>query len=155
MVSLDALERVEILEGLNDERLSAVRECCLESRFQRGEKIYGSGEDARHLYAVVEGTVELKPEPSSSFPGNLLQENMVFGWPSLIAPNVYRFSAHSASRSTRLIQMDAECLRRLFEKDPELGFAVMSKLLQVVGSRFHQLQEEVVRRRGQDVMNRW
>lgn len=155
MVSLDALEKVEILEGLNDQRLSAVRECCSESRFQRGEKIFGPGEEARRLYAVLEGKVELTPEPSTSMPENILQENMVFGWPSLIAPHVYRFSAQSASRSTRVIQMDAGCLKQLFEREPEVGYLVMSKLLQVIGRRFHQLQEEVVKRIGQDAMNRW
>lgn len=155
MVSLDALEKVEILEGLNDQRLSAVRGCCSESRFQRGEKIFRQGEEAHHLYAVLEGKVELTPEPSTALPENTLLENMIFGWPSLIAPHVYRFSAHSASRSARVIQMDAGCLKQLFEKEPELGYLVMRKLLQVVGHRFHQLQEEVVKRIGQDAMNRW
>jgi hypothetical protein len=31
----------------------------------------------------------------------------------------------------------------------------MSKVMTVVGQRFHQLQDEVARRRGHDIINRW
>ncbi|PKN28563.1 MAG: hypothetical protein CVU64_12595 [Deltaproteobacteria bacterium HGW-Deltaproteobacteria-21] len=155
MVGLDALEKVEILGGLDDRRLSAVGNCCTEARFQRGDKIFGAGEEASYLYAVMEGKVELKADLQYSLQENIVQENKVFGWPSMISPNVYQFAAYSASRSTKVIRIDAACLKRLFEKEPELGYTIMSRLLGVIGHRFHLLQEEVVRRRGQDAMNRW
>jgi CRP-like cAMP-binding protein len=155
MVGLDALEKVEILGGLEDRWLSAVSGCCSESQFQRGDKIFGSGEEARYLYAVMDGKVELRADPQSPLQENILQENRVFGWPSLTFPSVYRFSAYSASRNAKVIQFDAGCLKRLFEKEPELGYTIMSRLLEVIGHRFHLLQEEVVKRRGQDAMNRW
>lgn len=155
MVGLDALEKVEILGGLDDRRLSAVSDCCSETQFQRGDKIFGSGEEARYLYAVKEGKIELRADLQSPSQENVLQENSVFGWPSLIAPNVYRFSAYSASRIAKVIQIDAACLKGLFEKEPEFGYIIMSRVLEIIGRRFHLLQEEVVRRRGQDAMNRW
>jgi hypothetical protein len=43
----------------------------------------------------------------------------------------------------------------LFEDDALLGYRVMSKVMVVVGQRFHQLQDEVARRRGYDIINRW
>jgi CRP-like cAMP-binding protein len=155
MVGLDALEKVEILGGLDDRRLSAVSGCCSVSQFQRGDKIFGPGEEARYLYAVMEGKVELRGDPQSPLQENILQENRIFGWPSLISPNIYRFAAYSASRNAKVIQIDAACLKRVFEEAPELGYTIMSRLLEVIGQRFHQLQEEVVKRRGQDAMNRW
>ena len=46
-------------------------------------------------------------------------------------------------------------LTQLFEDDAELGDKVMSKVMIVGGQRFHQFQDEVARRRGHDIINRW
>jgi CRP-like cAMP-binding protein len=155
MVDLDTLEKVEVFKDLDDRRLSAVSKCCTEVVFQRSEGIFKAGEEARHLWAVAEGRVKLEAEPTSTLQANEVSETQVFGWPSLVRPHTYRFSASCAARSARVIRIDSRCLQALFEKDPELGYRVMSSLLRVMGDRFHQLQEEVVRRRGQDMMNQW
>ena len=155
MVNLDTLEKVEVFKDLDDRRLSSVSECCTEMAFQRGEGIFKAGEEARHLWAVAEGRVKLDAEPASTLQANEVSEREVFGWPSLVRPHTYRFSASCATRSTRVIRIDSRCLQGLFEKDPELGYRVMSRLLRVMEDRFHQLQEEVVKRRGHDMMHQW
>ena len=65
MVNLDTLEKVEVFKDLDDRRLSAVGECCTEVVFQRGEGIFKAGQEARHLWAVAEGRVNLEAEPDS------------------------------------------------------------------------------------------
>jgi len=155
MVNLDTLEKVELFKDLDDRRLSAVGECCTEVVFQRGESIFKAGEEAGNLWAVAEGKVRLEAAPGSILQENEVSESQVFGWPSLLRSPTYRFSASCAARSARLIRVDSRCLQGLFEKDPELGYRVMSGLLRVLGDRFHQLQEEVVKHRGQDMMNQW
>ena len=155
MVNLDTLEKVEVFKDLDDRRLSAVSECCSEVVFQRGEGIFQTGEAARYLWAVAEGRVKLEAEAAATLQTNEVSETQVFGWPSLVPPHLYRFSATCTGRSARVIRIDSRCLQALFEKDPELGYQVMSCLLRVMGDRFHQLQEEVVKHRGQDMMNQW
>jgi len=155
MVNLDTLERMEVFKNLDDRRLSAVSECCAEMVFQRGEGIFKAGQEARHLWAVAEGRVNLHAEPASTLQESEVSETQVFGWPSLLHPRIYRFSAACAARSAKVVRIDSDCLQALFEKDPELGYRVMSRLLRVIGNRFDQLQEEVVKRRGQDMMNQW
>jgi CRP-like cAMP-binding protein len=155
MVNLDTLEQVEVFKGLDDRRLSAVSECCTEVVLRRGEGVFEAGEEARHLWAVAEGKVKLEGEPTSILQEYETSETQVFGWPSLVPPHSYRFSASCSSRSARLVRIEGRCLQALFEKDPELGYRVMNSLLQVIGNRFHQLQEEVVKRRGQEMMNQW
>lgn len=155
MVNLDTLEKVEVFKDLDDRRLYAVGECCAEVVFQRGESIFKAGEEAGHLWAVAEGKVKLEATPGSILQENEVSENQVFGWPSLLRSPTYRFSASCTARSAKLIRVDSRCLQTLFDKDPELGYRVMSGLLRVLGDRFHQLQEEVVKHRGQDMMNQW
>jgi CRP-like cAMP-binding protein len=155
MVDLGTLEKVEVFKDLDDRRLSAVSECCAEVVFQRGEGIFRADEEARHLWAVAEGRVKLEAEADSILKEYEVSESQVFGWPSVVRPHTYRFSASCAARSARIIRIDSGGLQALFKKDPELGYKVMTSLLQVIGNRFHQLQEEVVKRRGRDMMNQW
>ncbi|MBN2031919.1 MAG: cyclic nucleotide-binding domain-containing protein [Deltaproteobacteria bacterium] len=155
MVHLEILEKVEIFRDLDDRRLGAVGGCCTEAAFQRGEEIFKVGEEARHLWAVAEGRVKLVSGSNSTLEEKEVSEGRVFGWPSLLKNRTYRFSAICAARSARVIRIDAGCLQALFEEDPLLGYKVMSGLVVVIGDHFHQLQEEVVKRRGQDMMNQW
>lgn len=155
MVSLDTLEKIEIFKDLDDQRLAAVSECCTEMVFQKGEGIFEAGREASALWAVAEGRVKLQGDPDSILKENEVSENQVFGWPSLLRSPIYRFSASGAARSAKVLRIDRRCLQGLFEKDPELGYRVMTELLRVIGDRFDQLQEEVVKRRGQDMMNQW
>jgi CRP-like cAMP-binding protein len=160
MIGLDMLENVEVFKDLNDKQLSAVQPCCQKVAFQRGEKIIGAGEDPNALWAVLEGRVNLSPKTTErTNAGDIgsteLSEHMVFGWSSFVPPHTYMLSAYCASRRCDLIKSDKLCLSALFEKDPEIGYKVMLKLLWVIGRRFHQYQETLIQRRGQEIMNRW
>jgi CRP-like cAMP-binding protein len=160
MISLDVLEKVEVFKGLNDKQLSAVKTCCEKFVFQRGEKIFGAGEDPNALWTVLEGRVDLQTEASDEKnAGDLgsseVSEYMVFGWSSFVPPHRYMLSAYCASRRCDVIKTEKACLSELFEEDPEIGYKVMLKLLWVIGKRFNQYQETLIQRRGQEIMNHW
>jgi signal-transduction protein with cAMP-binding, CBS, and nucleotidyltransferase domain len=160
MVSLDFLENVDAFSDLNDDQLTAIQDCCEVAEFKRGEQIFSAGEIPEYFWIVRAGQVNLTwdaPEgpalPESTI--TTLSEGMPFGWSSLVPPYTYRLSAHCASRSCKVIMIKKGSLTRLFEDDAELGYKVMSKVMIVVGDRFHQLQDEVARRRGYDIINQW
>lgn len=159
MISLDFLEKVEVFKGLDDDQLTAVQGCCQEQEFDRGDKIFAHGENASRLYAVMSGQVDLKFEP----PGGTAQdktlssisETMAFGWSSLVPPNKMTLSGYCGSRKCKVATFDRDQLIQLFEKDKRLGYLVMSNLAAVVGSRFHKLQNEIAKRRGEEMMSNW
>jgi signal-transduction protein with cAMP-binding, CBS, and nucleotidyltransferase domain len=160
MVSLDFLERIQVFKDLDDRQLTAVQSCCQESEFHRGDKIFEVGEDSTCLWTVMEGTVDLKQDSLSdpaleacTLPA--ISEAMTFGWSSFLPPHKYRLSAYCSSRRCMVIKTDRPSLAKLFEEDAKMGYLVMSQLLAVLGDRFHQLQEEVIKRRGQDILNQW
>jgi signal-transduction protein with cAMP-binding, CBS, and nucleotidyltransferase domain len=160
MVSLDFLEGVELFEGLDDNQLTAVRGYCQEAEYHRGDKIFGIKEEPLYLYAVMEGEVALRhdwPDGESSQEDTIstISEKRIFGWSSLVPPSEYRLSAHCITRHCKVLKIDSKGLCRLFEEDSKLGYMVMSKIVSVVGSRFYQLREEIIKRRGQDIINRW
>ena len=160
MISLDFLENVEAFSDLDDDQLTAIQSCCEIAEFKRGEQIFAAGETPEHFWVVLEGQVNLTWDAmgDSALPEDTLttlSEGMPFGWSSLVPPYRYRLSAHSASRNCKTVRIPKDRLQQLFEDDAQLGYKVMSKVMIVAGKRFHQLQDEVARRRGHDIINRW
>lgn len=161
MVSLDFLENVDIFKDLNDDQLTAIQACCQEEAFGRDDRIFGVDEDPVALWVVKEGEVTLRqdqpdaPAALRAITISTVSEARTFGWSSLVSPYKYRLSAYCASRTCRVLKVDKLSFSRLLDEDSRLGYLVMSKLLVVVGTRFHQLREEIIRGLGQDIMNRW
>jgi signal-transduction protein with cAMP-binding, CBS, and nucleotidyltransferase domain len=160
MISLDFLENVEVFHELNDDQLTEIQKCCQVEEFSRGDKIFGTGEEPQYLWVVMEGQVTLQwevpgrsalPEPTIS----RLSETMTFGWSSLVPPYRYRLSAYCATRACKVIKIGRDALTDLFDQDAEIGYKVMNRLLAVVASRFLNLQDEVAKRRGSDIINQW
>ncbi|MFO7838191.1 MAG: cyclic nucleotide-binding domain-containing protein [Desulfosalsimonadaceae bacterium] len=160
MISLDFLEKVACFSCLSDEQLQMVQARAESMEFGRGEKIFAHGSEATHVWIVVDGDVELRSEapeqqatvePAFSF----LAEANAFGWTCFVPPFQYQLSGYCSSRQCRLIRFSREELQELFDKDPEIGFAVMSYLMEAVGQQFEQLQEEIAKNRGHEVMSQW
>ena len=160
MITLDFLENVKVFRELNDDQLTRIQQMCQEAKFSRGDKIFGTGEKPQYLWVVMEGQVALQWDTPgrSALPGSTitrLSELMTFGWSSLVPPYKYSLSAHCATRNCKVLQVDREGLINLFEQDAEIGYKVMLQLLSVLASRFLNLQDEVARQRGSDIINQW
>jgi CRP-like cAMP-binding protein len=160
MITLEFLENVQVFEDLNDDQLTRIQTHCQEAKFSRGDKIFATGEKPQYLWVVMEGQVALQwtmPQRTTRSESTIttLSESMTFGWSSLVPPYTYRLSAYCASRNCKVMQVDRDALVELFENDAALGYKVMLKLLSVVGSRFLNLQDEVAKQRGSDIMNQW
>ncbi|MDZ7833666.1 MAG: cyclic nucleotide-binding domain-containing protein [Desulfobacterales bacterium] len=161
MISLDFLEKVTCFSCLNDDQLKMVQERAEMAEFSRGEKIFAHGSDATHVWIVVEGDVELrseapkgaqpKVEPAVSF----MAEANAFGWTCFVPPYKYQLSGYCSSRQCKLIKFDREGLTELFEKDPVIGLEVMFYLMGAVGQQFGQLQDEIAKHRGHEIMSNW
>jgi len=160
MISFDFLAEVEVFQGLDNEQLTEIEKCCHEEEFKFDTKLMAEGEDAIHLWVVREGRVDLRfdhPGLTSSEENTIssISKAGAFGWSSFVPPYKYRLSGYCASRSCKLIKIEKECLINLFQKDPSIGYVVMSSMASVVSRRFHRLQEEAAKSRGQDIMGGW
>lgn len=160
MIDLDFLEQVQVFKDLDDDQLRAVRDCCVEADYRRDDRIFGVKEEPLFLWAVIEGEVALKQETAENARYGTdsiasLSPPMTFGWSSLVSPYLYSLSAICTSRRCRVLKVDKDCLESLFREDIRLAYLVMSRIVSVVGDRFHQLREEIIKHMGQDIMNRW
>ncbi|MFP4475156.1 MAG: cyclic nucleotide-binding domain-containing protein [Desulfatibacillaceae bacterium] len=160
MATMDFLEKVRIFHGLNDDQLNKVDTCCEEAEYSRGDRLFKDGETAGYIYFLVDGKVDLRfdlPGRETSEENNVtsIQPGQTFGWSSLVPSNIYSLSSYAASRVVKVIRAKRECLLKLFESDPAMGHVVMTNLAEVISTRFGQLQSDVARRKGHDIMNNW
>ena len=160
MIDIDFLDRVQICQGLNHEQLAEIIKYCEEVQFQPETKLFAQGEDAAYLWIVKEGRADLRFDVTGSASSkehtiSTISEAGAFGWSSFTSPNKYRLSGYCAGEPCKLIKVDREGLRQLFEKDPDIGYVVISNVAAVVGTRFHEFQEEAARQRGQDLLGGW
>lgn len=160
MTILDFLEKVDIFKNMNDEQLSAIQACSHIEDYKRGDCLFTKGEDSAHLWIVKSGQVDLRldlssgPEDKSS-PISFISKAQTFGWSCFTPPYTYRLSGYCASRTCEVIKIEKNSLMALFEKDADIGYQVMSYLVDVVGTQFYQYQDEIARRIGKDIMTSW
>ena len=95
---------------------------------------------------MKQGSVDLRFE----LPGRQTSEentisvasaNETLGYSSLVPPYKYKLSAYCTSRTCDMVQMEKGFLLNLFEKDPGLGFKIVTNLAGVASSHFNQLQQ--------------
>jgi len=164
MININILEKVDTFKRFSDEQLQKVSVISEEIEFQRGDVIFSEGEDARHLFFIIEGCVDLRSELPSR---KLGQENTVrslssdddvlktFGWSCFIPPNKMRLSAHCTSRTCRIAKIDKNRLAGFFNEDTNASSDFFQHLVGDIGSRFHQFQDTVARNKGTELMYGW
>ncbi len=160
MIDLDFLEKVEVFKGLNDSQLSAVAKCGEIVALKRDEKLFSEGEDSKYLWIVMNGKVDLREE-SSKMPKistariSFISESQTFGWSCFVPPYTYRLSGYCNTRTCNVVKFERNCLKALFESDPDIGYHVMLYLVTVVGSHFKNFQDEIAKKRGIHIMTQW
>lgn len=146
MSSLDFLKKVEVLKGLDDERLVTVQTCCHEAAYYRNDKLFAEGEEATHLWIVMEGQIDIRfdlPGRPSTVENNIssLSEGMTFGWSGLVPPHKYKLSAYCTSKTCKVMKIEKGCLIKLFDGDETLGYYVMKNMAGIIGNRLNRMQE--------------
>jgi CRP-like cAMP-binding protein len=161
MVSLDLLESMKTFKGLNEAQLTVLQGLSEKLKFNRNDRLFLQGDESEHLWFVINGRIELRDDqPKQSAvagdnPISFISETEVFGWSSFMLPYKYRLSGYCSSRECEVIRIRKKNLIGVFEKDPKVGFTIMSYLLGVIGTHLHQLQDEIAQRKGQDIMTQW
>lgn len=161
MISLDFLEQVDVFKNLDDSQLSAIQERAEAVEFKKGERIFTQGDNATDIWIARKGEVELRTEDPAaqknarSASPSFLSKTQVFGWTCFVPPHKYRLSGYCGSRTCKVIRLKRESLLAIFEKDAVLGLKVMDYLIQTVGRQFEELQDEIARNRGIEMMSQW
>lgn len=160
MAGVEFLAKVEACQGLDLDELSLLAGLCESAALGPGQTLFAEREPASRLYMVAQGGVELGYRLPGGRDGGWTVLTRVavdgtFGWSALVPPHRYRLSARAGGDGAVVQSLERGDLETLFEANPRVGFLFMRNLAEVIGRRFHDLQEEQCRQLGFDQMHGW
>ena len=137
MRSLETLlAEVPFFEGLSQERVTLLAGCAGNVHFDAGAAIFRQGDAADVFYVIRNGSVALETfvPARGSMVIETIEAGEVLGWSWLFAPYRWHFDARALT-VVRASAFDGACLREKCDRDPALGYELMSRFAQVAIER--------------------
>jgi CRP/FNR family cyclic AMP-dependent transcriptional regulator len=147
MVTVDALKKFELFEGLGNDSLGKLTELCHIYAMNEGDHIFAEGTKARDVHLCRNGKVDIMIWMGKPWNRNIAVHRAgkgeVFGWSALVAPYIYTASAECAEPGEEIRIKGSELLS-LFEKNPDIGYAIMENLSAGISLRLTQTRQRLV-----------
>jgi CRP-like cAMP-binding protein len=145
MVAAEWLKKAELFETLSESQLNILLSHSSVETFPEGKTIFRQGEEANHLYILIEGVVDLSVKTGEKFDfltSKVEREGAAFGIPSLIEPFRYNVTA-TCLRPSKLLVINASRVKGDMEKDPKMGMEIMKKLVSIYFNRLNEMRSGV------------
>lgn len=128
------LNEIDLFKGTDYAVMAKITDTCTENFFDQDSVIFNSGDPARNLYILQEGSVKLVIEKEASFSFRLNDQGSVFGWSSMAESGLYTSTAVCA-KDSKVITLDNKELDKIFRKHPDIGYTIMRRLMNVFSDR--------------------
>ena len=141
---MEDLERIlrehPFLEDLKAEHVRVIVGCAKNIRYKPGEYLAREGDTEAQLWLIRQGTVAVETHIPGGEP--ICIETLVPGdvmGVSWITPATAHFDCR-ARDTVVAFSLDAECLHRKMDQNPELGYALTSRLLDTTYTRLARMR---------------
>ena len=155
MAILDVVQGCHVFQRLSTEQLQRIVSISREETYEGGQYVFREGERASTLHILEEGkailemkvspVVEQHPAPQAIV--DVVTRGEILGWSALVQPHILTTSAQAVDRC-KLIALDANELIKLMDADPAMGYQVMRRLSEVIGSRLSHTRQTLLSERG-------
>jgi CRP-like cAMP-binding protein len=137
---VDTLEgvvaKVGLFHGMKSEHLALLAGCAANVRYEAGAFPARAGAHADRFWVIREGRMAL--ELSAPGRGAITVATMfagdVVGFSWLLPPYQLQFDIHAIT-TTRALLFDGRCLREKCERDPELGYGLLTRFAGLMADR--------------------
>jgi len=150
MITIQALSKFPVFEGLTDDELERIAALCREEVCEAGTTVHEEGAVAEYLYIVQDGEVtlelELELQPYASPRRTTIEvvtKGGAFGWSALVEPYTRTLSSECTER-TKLIILKGSDLLDLLDSEPHIGYKVMTAIAKIVGSRLRDTRQTLI-----------
>ncbi len=137
------IQEVELFKGIPSHIIDEIAELVTEESHPAGHVLFREGDFADYLYILEEGELDLTVKKEKQLSFSVDKAGSVFGWSSLVEPNLYTTKAECVKES-RVIKIDADRLMRVFQKHPAEGLTIMKRLAGVIATRLIKSYKEVI-----------
>lgn len=145
MVSAEWLKKAELFHTLKEAQLNVLLAHSTVKSLVEGETIFRQGEDAKSLYVLIEGAINLAvktEEKIDLMTSRVEKEGSVFGMPSLIEPFRYNVTA-TCLRPSKVLIIEADRIRMDMNEDPGMGMEIMKRLASIYFNRLNEMRKGV------------
>jgi CRP-like cAMP-binding protein len=137
------IQEVELFKGIPSHIIDEIAELVTQESHPAGHVLFREGDFADYLYILEEGDLDLTVKRDKQLSFSVDKTGSVFGWSSLVEPNLYTAKAECVKES-RVIKIDADRLMRVFQKHPAEGLTIMKRLAGVIATRLIKSYKEVI-----------
>jgi CRP-like cAMP-binding protein len=134
-----------LFQGLPQSQIERIAAITREQQFPKGQWLFHEGREAKHLYLVKDGAVELviKVEDAIEIPIAIIRpDNGCLGIGTLVEPYLYSLSARCLEDSTMYVIAKTQ-LHELMHADSELHCVIMTNLAKKLLNRLKETRQEV------------
>lgn len=136
-MAVETLDKKELFDFLRPEQVDKISKSAELVKFKAGDTVYSRGAKADWFYIVVKGRVSLRLPGNKGV--NLLISELTGGamFGSCVSYSVGAYALESqCTEDTQLLKIRAEVLRKLMDDEPQLGYAIQSKISEIYFNRY-------------------
>ena len=136
----DILGRNSLFQGCTETTLAEIAKSATELNLEKGQVIYGPGDDAANVYVLVEGIVTFLNKSGLEFLNvqREMDRSRVFGWVALVPDHPHRIGTAQCLEESKILSFNGEQLTGILDQDTKSGYAVMKNLCSMIASTFDQ-----------------
>jgi CRP-like cAMP-binding protein len=137
MIMADRLRAQDVFEFLSPKQLDTIAEHSMKVKCSAGDTVYTMGENAEHLYTVLDGQVALRlpGRDGVSITIDQLTQGATFGSCVSFHGGNYALTAQ-CTEDTVLLKTRASVLKSLMDEDLVMGYALQGRISQIYFNRY-------------------
>jgi CRP/FNR family transcriptional regulator, cyclic AMP receptor protein len=130
----ETIQEAELFKGVSDRVLTDIAKESEEVTLEAGTVLFNTGDNAQHVYELVEGSVDLVVLEKEIMYLTVGRTGQIFGWSALVEP-YKRTAAAKCTSPTKVIGMSRDSIERIIEKHPHEGLTILKNLIRIVAQR--------------------
>ena len=136
MISPELLRRYPFFANIDENSVKAVAMIADETCVPAGKQMFREGDSADAMHIITRGEIQIQYVlgDESRRTVDTLVDGDILGWSALVHPFKYT-AVGTTSKETNLITIQAKKLRELCDKDPLLGYRLMTEIAKLLASR--------------------
>lgn len=143
MLSPEILRRYPLFSSMDDVILKEFANAGELCEVDVATWLFREGERAESLYLLLEGEVVIKVPVGTNVLYQIgisrLNQGEILGWSALVKPYEYKLGAMTMT-FCKLAKFDGVQLCEIMTHNPHVGYILMSRITQVIGSRLNNLR---------------
>jgi CRP/FNR family transcriptional regulator, cyclic AMP receptor protein len=131
---LETIQESELFKGVSERVLTDIANEGEELTFEAGTILFNAGEDAQHIYELIEGSVDLIMLEKHIVHLTVSRSGQIFGWSALVE-SYTRTATAKCTAHTRVIKMSRDSIEKTIERYPHEGLAILKNLTRIIAAR--------------------